>query len=94
MDADFAKAPAGYRAVWSTFDNATDATERIGESSGRTTELVAPAGLPRGEGAFVKVSIGAVGGSHPTWAAPVEAYFRLGPGGWQLVGFEQMPEAK
>jgi hypothetical protein len=94
VDADFAKAPAGYRAVWSTFDNATGTTERIGESANRTTELAAPAGLPRAEGAFVKVAIGAVGGSHAAWAMPVDAYFTLARGGWQLVGFEQMPEAK
>jgi hypothetical protein len=55
---------------------------------------VAPAGLPRAEGAFVKVAIGAVGGSHAAWAMPVDAYFTLARGGWQLVGFEQMPEAK
>jgi hypothetical protein len=94
VDADFAKAPAGYRAVWSTFANATGATRRVGESARRTTELPAPAGLPREEGAFVKVEIGAVGGSNPAWSTPVDAYFRLGHGGWQLVGFERMPEAQ
>jgi hypothetical protein len=92
VDADFVRAPRRYRAVWSTFDNATGTTGCLGETSGITTSLQAPAGIPRTAGAFVKVELSAVGGSHPSWERPVNAYFRLRNGGWNLVGFERMVE--
>jgi hypothetical protein len=92
VDGDFAKAPRGYRAVWSTFDNATGATERIGETSNTTTYLAAPAGLPRGDAAFLKVALSAIGTSYPSWATPVDAYFQLRHGAWRLVGFERIQE--
>lgn len=92
VDADVAHTPSGYRAVWSAFDNATHTATRIGESTGAATALDAPAGLPRTEGAFVKVALTSVGGAHPSWEKPVDAYFRLRDGKWQLVGFERMPE--
>lgn len=92
VDGDFAKAPRGYRAVWSTFDNATHTTESIAETSNNTTSLTAPLGLPRGEAAFVKVELSAVGGSYPSWETPVDAYFQLRHGAWRLVGFERTQE--
>jgi hypothetical protein len=92
VDADFAKAPEGYRAAWATFDNATGGTRHLGDTVVRTTEAQAPAALPRTEGSFVKVELNAVGGEHASWQAPVNAYFRLRDSGWQLVGFERMPE--
>ncbi len=91
VEADFAKAPAGYRAEWFTFDNATGETDCIGESSDRTAELELPAGLPQTEGAFIKVTLRAIGGAHATWSKPVDAFFRLEYGNWQLVGFERIP---
>jgi len=91
VDADMAKIPAGYQAVWSTFDNATGTTKRIGETSGRTTRILAPAGLPAIAGAFVRVELSSVGAAFQSWAKPVHAYFRSQEDGWRLVGFERMP---
>jgi len=92
VDADLAKAPREYRAIWSAFDNATRTVVRIGESSGADTRLEAPAGLPRAPGAFLKVQLSSAGGSHASWETPVDAYFQLRGGSWHPVGFERMPE--
>jgi hypothetical protein len=92
VDGDYARAPLGYTATWSVFDNATQATECLGDSSNQAASLRAPAGIPQVDGAFVKVEISAVGGSHPSWAVPVDAYFHREQGAWQLVGFERMVE--
>jgi hypothetical protein len=94
VDGDFARIPDGYRAVWSTFDNATGIAGRIAETTSATPTIEAPKGLPRGEGAFVKVELSALGGMYPSWGIPVTAYFRLQSGSWRLVGFERMPEGK
>jgi hypothetical protein len=89
VEADFARAPGGYRAEWSTFDNTTGKTRLIGETSNITSTLQAPAGLHEIDGAFIKVELSAVGGRHAAWASPVSAYFRHGKGSWKLVGFER-----
>src|SRR5262245_55116267 len=60
VDADVAKVPGGYRAVWFRFDNATGATERIGETFGQTTRLAAPPTLPCQAGAFLKLQVSSV----------------------------------
>jgi hypothetical protein len=90
VDADVARAPQGYRAVWSTFDNATGVAVWLGESSSRSTSIAAPRALPAAEGTFVQVAVSAAGASNPAWEAPVDAYFRLRNGAWQLVGFERI----
>jgi hypothetical protein len=90
VDADFAKAPEGYRAEWYRFDNATGQGDRIGESTGRTTSLSAPAGLPRIDGAFVKVELSSVNATRSSWETPVNAYFKYQAGEWRLVGFERI----
>jgi len=92
VDADVARVPAGYRAVWSTFDNMTGVSSRFGESTGRTTLVVAPANLPQPNGLFIQVSLSATGAPHPSWEKPVHAFFRKGSGGWRLVGLERVPE--
>jgi len=92
VDADVARAPQGYRAEWFAFDNTTRATECLAETSDRTSRLQVPAGLPQRDGSFVKVALSAVGSSHASWEAPVQAYFRRHQGSWQLVGFERMTE--
>jgi hypothetical protein len=92
VEADFARAPEGYRAAWSMFDNTTGSTRRIGESTGRTTRIVAPSELPSQAGTFVKIELSAIGGANESWQRPVHAYFRQAGGAWQLVGFERMPE--
>jgi hypothetical protein len=91
VDADFAKTPDAYRAEWFRFDNATGQSDRIGQSSGRTSKLAAPAALPRADGAFVMVELSSVNAAHPSWEVPVQAFFRNEAGQWRLVGFERMP---
>ena len=93
VDAGVAPAPAGYRAVWERFDNATRETQPIGESSSATTRLAAPA-LPDATGTFIRVSLSANGGAHPAWAVPVQAYFKRTATGWSLVGFERLPDGQ
>jgi hypothetical protein len=92
VDADVAHAPGGYRAVWSTFDNITGVTYRLGETHGRGTVIVAPSELPQTAGGFIQVSLSAIGAQHPAWEKPVHAFFRKHQDGWQLVGLERMPE--
>ena len=91
VDADVARAPQAYHAVWSTFDNTTHSTRRIAETSGRTTSMAVPNGLPAVDGAFIQVAMNAVDDARPAWGLPVHAYFRLRSGEWRLVGFERMP---
>ena len=91
VDADVDRAPGGYRAVWSTFDNATGTTGRIAETFG-SASVLAPAELPRQDGSFIKVELSAVDAEIKSWETPVDAYFRLRDGRWRLVGFERMPE--
>ena len=93
MDADVARVPAGYRAEWSTFDNTTGLSSRIGQTAtARTTLLVAPSGLPETEGAFIQVSLSAFGAQYAPWEKPVRVFFRKRNGSWRLVGLERMPE--
>ena len=92
VEGAFGRAPRGYRAVWSAFDNATGATDRIAETSDVITRLHAPAGLPQRDGAFIKVELSAMDAPYASWETPVNAYFRLRDGNWRLVGFERMAE--
>ncbi len=62
----------------------------FGDAESLGTEVAAPAGLPRTDGAFVKVSLSATG-AQPGWNAPADLYFRSRDGEWQLVGFERIP---
>jgi hypothetical protein len=89
VDADFARAPEGYRAAWSTFDNATGQTTAIAETTSNTTTMTAP-DLPSAAGVFIKVELSAIGGAHDSWNKPVHAYFRHTDDGWRLVGFERL----
>jgi len=91
MNEDVARAPQGYRAVWSNFDNATRTTRQIAETSSRTPAIDLPRGLPAVDGAFIQVAVSAMDAAQPAWTLPVHAYFRLRNGAWRLVGFERMP---
>lgn len=84
-------APEMYQAVWSRFDNTTGEVRGIGETSGSTTTLRAPAGLPANVGDFVRIEIRAQSTTHASWTMPVHAYFTRTGQGWRLVGFERMP---
>jgi hypothetical protein len=88
----FASAPAAYATVWHQFDNQSGDVRRIGEAQGAES-IRAPAGLPTSAGAFVRVDITAADKAHPSWNAPVHAYFRRADAGWTLVGFDRMPDA-
>jgi hypothetical protein len=92
VDAGVARAPEGYRAVWSVFDNATDTSLRVGVTEAAAPRLEIPAGLPRGPGVFIKVELSATGGAPPAWLTPAHATFRQRDGEWRLVGFERSPE--
>jgi hypothetical protein len=93
VDADVARAPKGYAATWSTFDNATGTTTTIGTSSGLSTALRSPDDLPLAQGSFVMAAIRAVEADRPTWETPVRAYFQRTVTGWRLVGFERLPDS-
>jgi hypothetical protein len=89
VDADFARNPEGYRAVWSTFDNATGKTTRISETTSGTTTMRLE-DLPSDPNVFIKVELSAFGTANDSWTIPVHAYFRHVDGGWRLVGFERL----
>jgi hypothetical protein len=80
--------PGGYQAVWSTFDNLTQESRRIGETSGAGA-LRAPAGLPSAPGTYIKIEIAATGGSHESWKTPVQVFFSRTGQSWKLVGVER-----
>jgi hypothetical protein len=88
-----AAAPAGYRAIWHRFDNATGSVHLIGATEGPSSGLPAAAGLPVETGAYIRVDVSTATGTHPSWAVPVHAYFRRLVAGWKLVGFDRLPEA-
>jgi len=92
VDLDLARAPEYYTAIWSTFDNATGGTRVLGRTTGRTTTLPAPQGLPAASGAYVMVDIRATAPGHPSWEQPVRAFFTRTDRAWKLVGFERMPD--
>ena len=97
VSAGVAAAPAGYRAQWYHFDNATGKTTVIGEETRAAgTRLAAPGPLPSEAGAFVKIEVSAVESGagqvpHPSWLRPLDLYFRRTGAGWKLVGLERFP---
>jgi len=90
--AGFAEPPSAYRAAWSRFDNATGATTAIGETRSNTTTVPAPRDLPTALNGFVEVDISAEASAHPSWQAPIHAYFRREASGWKLVGLERLED--
>jgi hypothetical protein len=82
----------GYQAAWFRFDNATGVSQPIGSlTTARDGRLQAPADLPQGDGVYIKTSIAAVDGPHPSWATPVDVYFKRAGSAWHLVGVERLP---
>ncbi len=91
VEADFARAPREYHAVWSSFDNTTGDTRVIGVSTSGTTTMTAPVTLPAREGSFLKIEMSSDGSLFDSWSTPVHVFFRLTNGAWELVGFERQP---
>ena len=90
VDADVASAPAGYRAAWAEYDNASGAVHPFGaETRSSGTRMAAPADLPSQPGAFVRIAVSAVDPPRAAWARPVHVYFKRTGGGWTLVGLER-----
>jgi hypothetical protein len=94
VQAGFAKAPASYKATWYTFDNATGEAARVSDTESPTERMQAPAALRATPGAFVKVQVSAISTEQPSWATPVDVYFRRQANGWTLVGFERLPDGR
>ena len=89
--AGFAATPAkGYEAVWARFDNASQQTQPIGNATAQQDRMAAPAALPADAGSYVKISLRANEPPHPSWAQPVDVYFRRDSGRWTLVGVERL----
>lgn len=80
------RAPA-YRALWYTFDNATDRATLVATTEETQSPMLMPP-MPASE--HVKVDLASVGGPE-AWAKPVSAYFRRNSSGWTLIGFERQP---
>jgi hypothetical protein len=91
VEADVTRAPHQYHAVWSRFDNTTGDTHFIATTSGSATHIPAPTTLPMTDGSYLKVQLSSSGSAHASWSYPVDAFFRLRSGGWQLAGFDRMP---
>ena len=82
----------GYVVEWAAFDNATGASTPVGSPTPATNRrATAPAPLPSAAGAIVKVRIAAVKPAQPSWAVPVDVYFRRSGAGWSVVGVERLP---
>jgi len=94
VQAGCAKAPASYKATWYTFDNATGEATRVSETESPTARMQAPAALRATAAAFVKVQVSAISTEYPSWAKPVDVYFRRQANGWTLVGFERLPDGR
>jgi hypothetical protein len=90
--AGFAEAPTEYRAIWSRFDNATGAVQRIAETRSATTTMTPPNDLLASTGAFLEIDISAAHAGHPSWERPVRTVFRRTTTGWELVGLERLGE--
>ncbi len=90
--AGVAEPPTAYKTSWSWFDNATGATQAIGQAESATATVAAPAGWSRGSRPFVEIDIAAASAAHPSWQQPVRTYFRRTADGWRLVGLERLPQ--
>jgi hypothetical protein len=83
----------GYSVSWARFDNLTRESTPMGAAVlTKVRRLQAPAGLPSAPGSFIKVQVAAWEPAIPSWAVPVDVYFRRDSAGWVLVGVERLPD--
>jgi len=92
VEAGVAPAPREYRIGWFAFNNATNESRAIGETTSGSTSATAPRSAIEDTSAdgLLRVDIDSVAADYPSWAEPVHAYFRRGDVGWKLVGLERM----
>jgi hypothetical protein len=86
------QAAGSYEVIWSSFDNRSGGTTRLGEAQGTSPRLTAPASLPQSSGSYVLAEVRMLGTPYPSWAQPVRVYFRRLGDGWKLVGLERSGE--
>jgi hypothetical protein len=89
VEADVAVAPRAYRATWYTFDNLSDRSDRVGETTSRQTRMNAPDALRGVTASFIRVDISADAAGYPSWGTPLRTYFRRVGRGWTLVGLDR-----
>jgi hypothetical protein len=95
VEHDVAKVPDHYRVIFNRFDNATGESTPFGEPvNSHEPRLRAPRGMPSAPGSFVMARIAAIAPEHPSWAVPVDAYFRRSSKGWTLVGVDRLPRTQ
>jgi hypothetical protein len=84
-------APRGYLVAAAVFDNATGTTAPLGDGV-KTAEgrVRLPFDLPKTVGVIVRIEIQPED-LDPAPRPPIEAFFRLGQGGWRLIGLQRMP---
>lgn len=89
VDAASARPPERYTLSWAEFDNATGEARDLGSTQG-VNGARAPSPLPDRPGAFLRVGISTNVPAHPSWATPVDAFFRRNAdGSWKLVGLRR-----
>jgi hypothetical protein len=89
-----ADAPESYKGAWYAFDNATGESTRLAETLSRGQQMQSPAGLPAAPGSFIRVELSATSAKHPSWAQPIQVFFRRQDAGWKLVGLERQADAR
>jgi hypothetical protein len=87
--AKVARAPAGYRAEWARFDNATGQSSPLGATTATTNRLAPPNPLPADPGVIVEVKVSATGAPNPSWEQPVTLHFRRVADEWKLIGLKR-----
>jgi hypothetical protein len=86
---------SGYTVQWARVDNATGSATALGSPTAtmdRRTRVQAT--LPSAPGSIVLARIAAASPAQPSWAFPVDVFFRRGANGWTVVGVDRIPKAE
>jgi hypothetical protein len=90
VSAGVADPPAGYRASWARFDNATGDARPLGETVvSKTAVVAAPPELPSADGIIIRADVSATASDPAAWQRPVHVYFRRSGGAWTLIGLDR-----